>query len=585
MLIGIIGNGFVGKATQLFKSTNIDIIVYDIIPELCIPTNISFDYLLSSDLIFICLPTPMNPDGSCHTKIIEDTIIKLHNLNYYNIIIRSTVPINFCSKFNVIYMPEFLTELNWNQDFINSKYWLISSSNINNTLILLINTAYNNNCIKSNIIHFLDSNTLELIKLVSNVYLANKVGFFNEIYNICIKFNINYNNIINILKLDSRIGSTHLNVPNNNQFGYGGTCFPKDTNSLYNQMNRNNIKSYYIQNSLHRNEYHDRINRDWLNDINRTVIHSNKKVILVTGGCGFIGSNLCHKLVNDNNNFIICLDNLSSGLESNIKDLFKLDNFIFMNHDVKNKMFFSKLDEIYHLACPASPPFYQKNPIKTIKTCVLGMLNILKLCKIHKCKLLFSSTSEIYGDPLEHPQKESYWGNVNPVGIRSNYDESKRMCETMIYEYRKKYNLNLKIVRIFNTYGPRMRLDDGRVITNFIKSINDNNPLTIYGDGNQTRSFCYIDDLLDGFNIIMNSQELGPINLGNPSEFTINELVTIFETIYNKKLLIEYIQLPLDDPKQRKPDITKAKQLNWEPKIKLIDGIQKMINYSFCTKT
>jgi len=528
MLVGIIGNGFVGQATQLFKCKSIDILIYDIKPELCNPPNITINDLLTCDLIFICLPTPMNLDGSCHTKIIENTIINLHNLNYYNIIVRSTVPLNFSKKNNVQFMPEFLTEANWKDDFINSKHWIVSSSNLNKKINLLINLAYENNCIKSNKIIFADSTEAELIKLTSNIYLANKVGFFNEIFSICNKFNINYNNIINVLKLDSRIGETHLKVPNNNQFGYGGTCFPKDTNSLYSIMNNNNIKSFYIQNSLNRNEYYDRSNRDWLSDLNRTVINSNKKVILITGGAGFIGSNLCHKLVKDPNNFIICLDNLSSGLESNISSLKSLDNFIFMNHNVKNKMFFPKLDIIYHLACPASPPFYQQNPIKTIKTSVLGMLNILKLCKVHKCKLLFTSTSEIYGDPLEHPQKESYLGNVNCYGERSCYDESKRICETMIYEYRKKYNLDLKIVRIFNTYGQRMRLDDGRVITNFIRQIKENSPITIYGEGLQTRSFCYIDDLLKGFDIVMDSDINEPINIGNDNEFTINELVNVF---------------------------------------------------------
>lgn len=282
------------------------------------------------------------------------------------------------------------------------------------------------------------SDEAEMVKIIKNTYLANKVGFFNEIYDISQKLNIDYNRVIDVVKTDDRIGSSHMNVPGyNNLKGYGGTCFPKDTNNLYYLMNRNNIKSYYIQNSLNRNEYYDRINRDWLSDINRSVANIDKKIILITGGAGFIGSNLCRELVNNDKNMIICLDNLSTGSESNIKDLLNKPNFVFMNHDIKYKLFFPKLDLIYHLACPASPLSYQKSGIKTIKTCVLGMLNILKLCKIHRCKLLFTSTSEIYGDPLVNIQSENYWGNVNCYGDRSCYDESKRICETMIYEYKK----------------------------------------------------------------------------------------------------------------------------------------------------
>jgi UDP-glucuronate decarboxylase len=484
-------------------------------------------------------------------------------------------------------MPEFLTEKNWKEDFINSKKWIFGNSNRNEIdmelqfqIIKIINYAYYNKCIKYCDVIFMDSNEAELLKLIKNTFLANKVGFFNEMYDIAKKFNINYERVINVIRHDERIGSTHMNVPGyNNLRGYGGTCFPKDTNNLYNIMNNNQIKSFYIKNSLYRNEFYDRKYRDWLHDSNRTIANIYIKVILVTGGAGFIGSNLCAELVKDKNNMVICLDNLYSGLEDNIKNLLVFDNFIFMNHDIKNKMFFPKIDLIYHLACPASPPFYQKKGMKTIKTCILGMLNILKLCKVHKCKMLFTSTSEIYGDPLEHPQKETYWGNVNSIGERSCYDESKRICETMIYEYTKKYNLNLKIVRIFNTYGPNMRLDDGRVITNFIKCIINKKPITVYGNGEQTRSFCYIDDMVDGLIKMMESNELGPINLGNPyCEFTMNKLVNLFEKILEYKLDVVNCELPKDDPKQRKPDISLAKEkLFWEPKIDIETGIRKIL--------
>lgn len=587
MLIGIIGNGFVGKATQLLKCENINIWVYDIVPELCIPNGLQFEELIKCDLVFLCLPTPMNVDGSCYTKLLEDTIIRFKKLNYNNIVVRSTVPINFCKQYDVFFMPEFLTEANWKQDFIENKKWVFgligneSDVPFKNTITELINNAYQAKCIQSNEIIFMESNEAEMVKIIKNTYLATKVGFFNEMYDIAQKLNINYDKVINVVKTDERIGLTHMKVPGyNNLKGYGGTCFPKDTNSLYALMNSNEIKSYYIQNSLNRNEFHDRKQREWLGDLNRTVANINHKIILVTGGAGFIGSNLCRELVKDKNNMVICLDNLSSGLESNIKDLIDLDNFIFMKHNVKNKMFFPKLDLIYHLACPASPPFYQKTGMKTIKTCVLGMLNVLKLCKVHKCKMLFTSTSEVYGDPLEHPQKESYWGNVNCVGERSCYDESKRVCESMIYEYRKKYGLDLKIVRIFNTYGPVMRLDDGRVITNYIKCIQEGKPITVYGNGEQTRSFCYVDDMVRGLRMMMESMESGPINLGNPNcEFTMNVLVNVFEKVLGKELKKEYKELPRDDPKQRKPDISLAREkLGWEPKIGLEEGIGRMMN-------
>jgi UDP-glucuronate decarboxylase len=589
MLIGIIGNGFVGKATQLLRCNDINVWIYDIVPELCNPPGLNFEDLIKCDLVFLCLPTPMNVDGSCYTKLLDDTINRLKALNYHMIVVRSTVPVNFCNKHKVFFMPEFLTEANWKEDFINNKKWIFGMTHIDDLdmefqyqVIKMINYAYQNHCVKYSDIIFMESNEAELLKLTKNTYLACKVGFFNEIYDIAKRFNIDYDKVINVIKNDERIGISHMKVPGYNELrGYGGTCFPKDTNNLYNLMNNNGIKSYYIKNSLDRNENHDRKNRDWLGDLNRTVANVNKKVILVTGGAGFIGSNLCRELVKDNNNMVICLDNLYSGLDSNIKDLINLNNFIFMNHDVKNKLFFPRLDLIYHLACPASPPFYQKTGMKTIKTSVLGMLNILKLCKIHKCKMLFTSTSEIYGDPLEHPQKESYWGNVNPIGDRSMYDESKRICETMVYEYRKKHKLDLKIVRIFNTYGPGMRLDDGRVITNYIKCIQEGKPITVYGSGEQTRSFCYVDDMVRGLILMMNSKEAGPINLGNPDyEFTMNELVNVFEKVVGKQLEKEYKDLPSDDPKQRKPDISLARdKLGWEPKIGLEDGIAIMMKY------
>jgi len=315
-------------------------------------------------------------------------------------------------------------------------------------------------------------------------------------------------------------------------------------------------------------------------------MENNKKISLVTGGAGFLGTNLCVRLL-EMGHRVICFDNFSTGSISNIEKLMDNPFFILINGDVVDKHSFSKLDYIWHMACPASPPKYQSNGYKTLLTSLVGTMNMLELALTHKCKLLFTSTSEIYGDPLVTPQSETYWGNVNPVGPRSCYDEGKRCSETLIYEFRKLHpeiKNNLKIVRIFNTYGPYMDINDGRVITNFIKNIIDNKPITIYGDGTQTRSFCFVDDMIDGFVKMMLSNEVGPINLGNPHhEFTMNELKECFCEILG---LSDYpsitLPLPENDPKQRCPDIRLAKsKLDWSPKIDIKDGIKKTLEYFY----
>jgi len=308
------------------------------------------------------------------------------------------------------------------------------------------------------------------------------------------------------------------------------------------------------------------------------------KTILIAGGAGFIGRHLCKELLNDNNK-IICIDNLITGNLDNIIEFINNDNFTFINHDIRNDIILGdnieNIDEIYNFACIASPDKYKIYSIETLQTCFIGTENLLKLAVKYKSKFLFASTSEIYGDPLIHPQTESYYGNVNTVGERSCYDEGKRVGETLVYEYRKKFNLDAKIIRIFNTYGPYMNINDGRVITNFINQIKNNEKIRIYGDGNQTRSFCYVDDLVNGIINMMNSIELGPINLGNPNcEFTLNELVKIYEKIIDKKLDIEYLDGTENDPKQRKPNIDKAiEKLKFKPIINIEDGLQKTIKF------
>jgi len=303
-------------------------------------------------------------------------------------------------------------------------------------------------------------------------------------------------------------------------------------------------------------------------------------IVLIAGGAGFIGSNLCKKLLNENNN-IICVDNLYTGKLENIKDLFDNPLFTFIEHDITIPLNIKEeIDEIYHLACPASPPKYQKDPIYTLKINFIGTMNMLELAKNKNAKILLSSTSEIYGEPEITPQHEQYRGNTNMIGIRSCYDEGKRIAETLMTDYHRQYNVDIRIVRIFNTYGPNMDIDDGRVITNFIKQMKHNDDITIYGDGSQTRSFCYIDDLLEGITRLMKSSYTKPVNIGNTNEITIRTLVCILKDLIVSSSTIVYKDLPGDDPTNRCPDITLAKQiLDWTPTYPLKEGLLKTIDY------
>lgn len=306
------------------------------------------------------------------------------------------------------------------------------------------------------------------------------------------------------------------------------------------------------------------------------------KTILITGGAGFLGSHLCAKLLR-NGDQIYCLDNFFTGNKDNIEYLMLDKNFTLIEHDIVESIKLNvNVDEIYNLACPASPPHYQKNPIFTLNTCFTGVYNVLEFAKKCNAKVFQASTSEVYGDPLIHPQDEAYRGNVNTFGPRACYDEGKRVAETLFYEYNKIHNLRIKIVRIFNTYGPRMQFDDGRVVSNFIIQALQGKDITVYGNGLQTRSFCYVDDLIDGFIKLMNSDDRlnYPINIGNPNEFSINELCEVVLRLTNSNSKIIYTDLPQDDPLQRKPVISKAiKELGWNPKIQLEDGIKHTIKY------
>ena len=306
----------------------------------------------------------------------------------------------------------------------------------------------------------------------------------------------------------------------------------------------------------------------------------NNKRILITGGAGFLGSHLCERLLNEGND-VICLDNFFTGNKENIIHMMANPHFEVIRHDVTIPLYI-EIDEIYNLACPASPIHYQHDPVQTTKTCVHGAINMLGLAKRTGAKIMQASTSEVYGDPEIHPQIESYWGRVNPIGIRSCYDEGKRCAETLFLDYRRQHGLNIKIARIFNTYGPKMHADDGRVVSNFIVQALKGEDITIYGDGQQSRSFCYVDEMVDAFIRLMNTDDefIGPVNLGNPGEFTIRELAEKTLTMVGSKSSLINKPLPEDDPKQRQPDISLAKEkLGWEPVIKLDEGLSKTIEY------
>ena len=304
------------------------------------------------------------------------------------------------------------------------------------------------------------------------------------------------------------------------------------------------------------------------------------KRILITGGAGFLGSHLCERLLSEGHD-VLCVDNFYTSTKQNIVHLMSYPNFELMRHDVTFPLYV-EVDQIYNLACPASPIHYQRDPVQTTKTSVHGAINMLGLAKRTGARILQASTSEVYGDPEVHPQREDYWGNVNPIGIRSCYDEGKRCAETLFFDYRRQHNLSIKVARIFNTYGPRMLPDDGRVVSNFIVQALKGNDITIYGTGKQTRSFCYVDDLVDGLIKLMNSKEqlTGPINLGNPIEYTIKELAEKVIKMTKSGSKIIYKPLPEDDPTQRQPDITQAKtKLNWQPTIALNEGLEPTIKY------
>jgi len=393
MNILIIGFGFVGNTTYLLNNDDINIYIYDINSELCVPKDINLEQvLLIVELVFICLPTPLNIDGSCFTKFINDVLL---NINHNFIIIRSTIPIGYCDDKEVFFMPEFLTEKNWKNDFINNKHWIFGIYEncsddkqilFKNKITTLINLSFTNKSINYNDIIFCTNKEAELTKLIKNTFLSNKVSYFNEIYDLTTKLNINYNNVINLVKYDDRIGNSHMMCPGHDgKRGYGGTCFPKDTNSLYHQLVSNDINTCIFESNLFRNEIIDRPERDWLNDINRTNVKDNKyKIILITHCKGVLGFNLSNKLLEDSYNKIIYITNESCD-NINIKELNKNPNFYLLKFDIKKKIFLPHIDQIYFLISIKE----SINNLETIMINYEGLKNMLDLCKFHKAKMLY----------------------------------------------------------------------------------------------------------------------------------------------------------------------------------------------------
>lgn len=578
MKIGIIGNGFVGKATRLLECIEIKCLTYDINPISCNPLGTTLNDIKQCDVIFVAVPTPMNENGDCHLDIVKSVVSQLDS--HPCIVVRSTLPIGTAKNLGCYFMPEFLTEKNWANDFFNTSYWIFGGKDDNfiTKISSLFDIAYRHNCISSNKLVFLTTTEAESIKYFRNSFLATKVAFCNEFYQLCQKLDIDYETVAKYACLDERIGSSHTSVPgHDNRFGFGGTCLPKDITCLRNQMRQAGSNFTILSAIIDRNNKIDRPEKDWQQDIGRAFI-SNTPRILITGGAGFIGNNLSRHLLSLGERVLV-VDNFISSEKENIVDLLSNPNYTLIKCDILEIPELLNLKRIYHLACPASPPKYQANPIHTIKTCVNGTINVLELARLNKCPILFSSTSEVYGEPFVSPQPESYRGNVNTVGIRSCYDEGKRMAETLMFEYKNQYNMDCKIVRIFNTFGPYMNPDDGRVVTNFIKQAKNNDNITIYGDGSQTRSFCYIDDLVRGLILMMSSKECGPINLGNPNEQTVLELAHHIIRLTQSESKIVFMPLPGDDPTNRCPDITLAKTLlKWEPIVNIEIGLLKTIN-------
>jgi UDP-glucuronate decarboxylase len=663
--IGIVGAGFVGVATRQFAGGAFQAkagggghvfrsMVYDVRPEACDPPGVTLEKVAAeSDVLFVCVPSPLDHNGRFSTAILEKVLTEPAVARHPCVVLRSTVPVGFCERWlppGGAYMPEFLTERNWRSDFFETRHWMlgvapsqggnsanqdtitISTTNSTTTtttkekIFSLLSQSFAAGAIEHDTLVTISFREAELVKLLKNGYLACKVGLMNEFAAAAQSKlgvdNWNESSVPVLLGMDPRIGGSHLLVPGHDgKRGFGGTCFPKDLHELYHGLGEPPVLGAILR----RNELTDRPQREWIQDVGRTTVRlrPHEKVSLVTGGAGFLGSHLCERLLQLNTSssehhneqqkqeedkeqhVVVCLDNFSSSGAAGRETVRLLKQryptrFFVMEQDVTAMPFLPRVDYIWHLACPASPPRYQKDGYGTLQTSLLGMMNMLELCRMHPgARLLFTSTSEVYGDPHEHPQRESYWGHVNPVGPRSCYDEGKRCAETLLYEFERRHSLlfnrrndRLKIVRLFNSYGPRMDLEDGRVVTNFVRAILEKKPVPVYGDGTQTRSFCYVDDTIEALVRRMFLRRRGAneaddvddvplvMNVGNADEeHSMNELANEFAALLGRRLPVQYLPLPADDPKQRRPDITLARRWLgcWEPKTPLREGLRKTL--------
>ena len=595
MEIGIVGAGFVGKATGLLACPGVKVKVFDKNPALCSPGVANMGSLRGCDLVFVAVPTPAKADASVDLRIVESVVGELQKEcgGSTRIVVRSTVPPGTCDRLSCFFMPEFLTEKNWRQDFKDCEHWVFGEpaacteeavAAFRQLVGRAFTAAKEHGVIKHDKLHFVSAKSAEATKYFRNCFLAMKVGFANEMYKYCCAAGIDYTSAASLTALDPRIGSSHLTVPGpDGKRGYGGTCFPKDTNGLCTEMEKHGTEPVLMRALIQRNEQIDRPALDWKSDVGRAVSVAPLPAVLVAGGCGFIGSHLCrHILDRQKESLVVCVDDLSTGRHSNIADLTSNPRFVLVKRDIRLPLRLDLLDvrQVYNLACPASPPKYQTDPIRTAETCFIGTRNLLTLARTKKARFLQASTSEVYGDPEVTPQPETYRGSVSCTGPRACYDEGKRVAETLAFDF-KRAGTDVRVARIFNTYGVDMDPDDGRVVSTLVRQAQAGEPLTIHGDGTQTRSFCYVSDTVDALHRLMTLETPpdGPVNIGSQEEIAVLQLAEVVKSVLGvPELGMVLAPRPEDDPSRRRPDTSVARRLlAWEPKVKLEEGLARMV--------
>jgi len=594
--IGVVGGGFVGQATALLACKGVKVHMFDRDPSKCSEGVTQITDLSGCSLVFVAVPTPSHLDSSVYTGVVESVVsdIRRHLGADKAIVIRSTVPPGTSDKLGCFFMPEFLTEKNWRDDFKSCTDWVFGvpcgatadeRRSFHATIQAVFGASCDAGCIESRSIQMVDAKCAEATKYFRNSFLALKVGYANEMEKYCRAAGIDYDTTALLTGLDPRIGHSHLSVPGpDGKGGYGGTCFPKDTNGLCTEMERLGVEPVLLRALIDRNERLDRPGQDWKSDVGRTIASRPKPAVVVAGGSGFLGAHLCRKLLGARKDrIIVCVDDLSTGRLCNIDDMLDNPRFAFVKRDVREPLRLGLVDvkEVYNLACPASPPKYQKDPIGTTETCFTGTRSLLALAKSNNAKFLQASTSEVYGDPGESPQAETYWGNVNCTGPRSCYDEGKRVAESLCFDY-KREGADVRVARIFNTYGPCMDPHDGRVVSTLMRQALAGEDLTVHGDGSQTRSFCYVSDMIEALQALMElpAAPAGPVNLGSSDEITVLELAKIVKDVVGRpSIAVRLVDRPVNDPNRRRADNSLASELlGWAPTVPLRDGLSAMMN-------